>query len=265
MDQGTIPDDQAWTEVRRGRQVKAAAELIPSPIRHRFPDVDRLVHRRVAPRRPAARLAGKDFAMSLHVDTPARPGPAPAAPVRAPATPDAGRGARPVRPRATRPTSSSPRSSCSSRSSGSSRWLHLLGVAARLGARRRRTTVRRPRQLRQADHRRALLERAWSTRSASSSCRPSRSCCSPWCWPTCSTSASACRPSSGWACCCRSSPRSPPSPSSSPCSSARDFGLINWLLSLVGVDADRLAGRAVVLVDRRSPRWSTGAGPATTP
>ena len=46
----------------------------------------------------------------------------------------------------------------------------------------------------------------------------------------------------------------------------RDFGVVNWVLSLVGIDADRLDGtRAVELLDRHRRRWWTGAGPATTP
>ena len=72
------------------------------------------------------------------------------------------------------------------------------------------------------------------------------------------------RTSSGWACCCPTSPRWSRSPSSSPSSSAMtsasSTGCSAWSAST------RSTGRrARCRSGSRSPRWSTGGGPATTP
>ena len=44
----------------------------------------------------------------------------------------------------------------------------------------------------------------------------------------------------------------------------RDFGMINWLLDLVGIGRDRLDAPTGWPPGSPSPRWSTGGGPATT-
>ena len=87
----------------------------------------------------------------------------------------------------------------------------------------------------------------WSTRSGSSCSRPSRSCSWPWSWRSCSTS--ELRGRTFW----RMGVLLPNVTSVAAVGIiftlifARDFGLVNWLLGLVGVDP----------IDWQEHRWSS--------
>ena len=141
--------------------------------------------------------------------------------------------------------------------------LHALGLAARLGARRGQE-LRRPGQLHRADRATPTSGTRWSTRSASSSCRPSRRSSWRCCWPTRSTSACAA------GCCFRLGVLLPLVTSVVAVAVVftqlfgRDYGMINWVLE-PRRRRRRSPGRTRSgPPGSRSPRWSTGGGPATT-
>ena len=162
-----------------------------------------------------------------------------------------------------RRTSTSRRSSCSSAVFGVYPLdLHRLGVAARLEPDRRRHTLRRPRQLRRAAHRRVLLERGRQhVRHVPRLDRPAAAAGAD---PGQPAQPGAARPgrSSGWA---SDAERHLGRRGRHRLRQlfARDFGLVNWLLDLsASTRSTGAANRCRPGSPSRS--WSTGAGPATT-
>ena len=124
--------------------------------------------------------------------------------------------------------------------------VHLLGLPARLEP-ARRPHLDRPRQLHGAARRRPLLERPGQhARDLRARHRPAAAD-GAGAGPAAQPAAPRPHASGGWACCSRTSPRSPRSGIIFTLLFARDFGLVNWLLGQVGVEP----------IDWQEHRWSS--------
>ena len=103
-------------------------------------------------------------------------------------------------------------------------------------------------QLQRAARRRLLLERHVNTFGIFVLSTVPQLLLALWSWRTCSTGRCGPGPSSGWACCCPTSPRVAAVAIIFGQLFGRDFGLINWVLGLVGVErVDWQAGTCQLL------------------